>query len=71
MHRGTSLRELGERILLAEIYIEILSGRKKPRVAVVVKNFWAIVDAVVFGARHARTLLHQAASVKQLSERGV
>jgi class 3 adenylate cyclase len=60
-----------ERVLLAEIYIEILSGRKKPRVAVVLKNFWAIVDAVVFGARHARTLLHQAASVKQLSERGV
>ena len=60
-----------ERIMLAEIYIQILSGQEKPLASVLLKNFWTITDAMVFGARRARTLLQQAARVKQLSERGV
>jgi class 3 adenylate cyclase/tetratricopeptide (TPR) repeat protein len=58
------------RIILAEIYIEILSGRKRPAVAVVFKNFGAIVRAMIFGADRSRMLLQQAA-VKQLSQRGI
>jgi class 3 adenylate cyclase len=59
------------RILLAEIYIQILSGGQKPSAAVVLKNFWILVGAKLFGARRARALLQEAASHKQLSERGV
>ncbi len=59
------------RIILAEIYIEILSGKEKPPVSVLLKNFWTIVGATLFGARRARTLLQQAAAVEQLSEWGV
>ena len=58
-------------IILAEIYIQILSGKDKPPASVLLKNFWAILYAMVFGARRARTLLQEAARVNQLSERGV
>ena len=60
-----------ERIILAEIYIEVLSGREKPATSVLFKNFWTIVGVMVFGARRARALLQQAAAVKELSQRGV
>src|ERR1700759_2747055 len=50
-----------DRITLAEIYIEILSGKQKPAISVVIKNFWTILGTMLFGARRARTLLDQAA----------
>ena len=59
------------RIILAEIYIQIISGKEKPQVAVLLKNLTSIVDAMIFGARRARALLVKAAMHKQLSERGV
>ena len=47
------------RIILAEIYIQILSGKDKPPASVLLKNLWAILYAMVFGARRARTLLQE------------
>jgi class 3 adenylate cyclase len=59
------------RVLLAEIYIQILSSKKRPAASVVVKNIRILTHAKVFGAHRARILLEQAASHKQLSENGV
>lgn len=59
------------RIILAEIYIQIISGKEKPQPAVLLKNLATIVGAMIFGARRARALLEKAALHKQLSERGV
>ena len=59
-----------ERIILAEIYIEVLSRKQKPPISVLIRNFRTIAGIMLFGARRARTLLEQAAAVKQLSEHG-
>src|SRR5208283_4073019 len=59
------------RITLAETYMQILSGKDKPTAIVVLKNFWTIASATVFGARRARALLREAEAHKQFSERGV
>ena len=68
---GDQSRAAWGRIILAEIYIQILSGKEKPTAAVVLKNFRTIVAAMMFGARRAQRLLQEAAGVKMLSERGV
>jgi class 3 adenylate cyclase len=59
------------RIILAEIYIQMISGKEEPQAAVLLKNLKTIVGAMIFGARRARALLVKAASHKQLSKRGV
>ena len=59
------------RLTLAEIYIQVVSGKDKPTATVILNNFWTIVGAMIFGARRARTLLHEAEADTQLSERGV
>jgi hypothetical protein len=59
------------RIILAEIYIQILSGGEKPPLAVLLQNFRAIAAAMIFGASRARRLLQKAAATKMLSEQGV
>jgi hypothetical protein len=46
-------------------------SEQKPEAAVLLKNFWTIVGAMVSGAKRARTLLTEAAAVKMFSERGV
>ena len=68
---GDQTRAAWCRIVLAEIYIQILSGGERPPVAVLFRNFWVIAAAMIFGARRARTLLQRAAGTKMLSERGV
>ena len=68
---GDRPRAAMERLLLAEVYIQILSGKDKPRAAVLFKNFRTIIGVLIFGAGRARMLLQQAAAVEQLSERGV
>ena len=68
---GDQTRAAWRRIVLAEIYIQIVSGGEKPPVAVLFRNFWAIAAAMMFGANRARTLLQRAAATKMLSERGV
>ena len=68
---GDQTRAAWDRVTLAEIYIQILSGEEKPTAAVVFRNFGAIITAIIFGASRARALLLRAAAVKMLSERGV
>jgi class 3 adenylate cyclase/tetratricopeptide (TPR) repeat protein len=53
------------RLLLAEVYIQIVAGGRKATAAVIVKNLRTIVVAKLFGARRARALLGEAASHKQ------
>jgi class 3 adenylate cyclase len=59
------------RILLAEVYIEILSGGRKAPASVVLRNLPTLAVARLRGARRASALLETAASHKQLSEHGV
>jgi class 3 adenylate cyclase len=68
---GDQTRAAMSRIILAEVYIQILSGKEKPGVTVLFRNFWTITGVLIFGASRAQTLLRQAAAVKKLSERGV
>jgi hypothetical protein len=68
---GYQFRATWGRIILAEIYIQILTGKEKPNTAVLFKNFSTIAAAILFGASRARALLLRAASAKMLSERGV
>lgn len=58
------------RILLAEVYIEILSGGGKASAATVLRNLPALAVARLRGARRASALLERAASHRQLSDRG-
>jgi class 3 adenylate cyclase/tetratricopeptide (TPR) repeat protein len=59
------------RVTLAEVYIHILSRRESASTTILLKNFRAIVDAMIFGARRARKLLLTAAAEKHISERGL
>ena len=68
---GDKTRAAWGRIILAEIYIEILSGKEKPSVALLLKNFRTILGAMTSGVRRAQALLKQAAATKMLSEEGV
>ena len=58
------------RVLLAEIYIQILSGGRKASPAVIARNLAPIVKAKLFGARRARALLESARAHPQLDEAG-
>jgi class 3 adenylate cyclase len=58
------------RILLAEVYIQILTGGRKARAAVIIKNLPILATARFRGARRARALLDAAASHKQFSRQG-
>ncbi len=58
------------RIALAEIYLEILTARQRPPMRIIVRNFRALVGAMIFGARRAEELLTKAAAHKQLHEQG-
>src|SRR5271157_4249477 len=68
---GDQFRVAWNRVLLSEIYIQILSSKEKPAAGVLFRNFWTIIGALIFGASRARTLLQQAAATKMLSKRGV
>jgi class 3 adenylate cyclase/tetratricopeptide (TPR) repeat protein len=59
------------RVLLAEIYIQILAGGRKASVAVIARNLPSLAIGKLLGARRAWALLEAAAAHKQLSEDGV
>jgi hypothetical protein len=59
------------RIILAEIYMEILSGKQKPPALVILKNIWTIGNTLLFGHRRATALLAEAATYKQMNGRGM
>ncbi len=67
---GDQCRSAWHRVILAEVFIQILSGKDKPPASVLLGNLWTISSVVVFGARRARRLLEQAAAVQEFSERG-
>jgi class 3 adenylate cyclase len=58
------------RIILAEIYIEILTTRQKVALGVLLKNFGSILRGKLFGARLARALLKEADQDPQLHDHG-
>jgi class 3 adenylate cyclase len=58
------------RILLAEVYIQILAGGRKAPAAVILKNLHTLAAARLRGARRAGTLLDAAAANKQFSREG-
>jgi class 3 adenylate cyclase len=68
---GDQVRAAWSRIMLAEVYIQILSGKERPTLGVLLRNLWTIVDVMIFGVSRARDLLKKAAQVKMLSEGGV
>ena len=68
---GDRMQAAWNRIVLAEIYIQMLSSSERPPLAIVVKNIGVIVGATVFGASRAESLLQQAASNSQFSDQGV
>jgi len=59
------------RILLAEVYIEMLSGGRKARASDILRNLPTLAVARLRGAHRASALLERAASHRQLSDRGV
>lgn len=59
------------RVSLAEIYLEILSGRRKPPLWTVVKNAPFLIPAKWLGLIRARRLLETAIGNTQFNERGV
>jgi class 3 adenylate cyclase/tetratricopeptide (TPR) repeat protein len=56
------------RILLAEVYIEILSGDRRAQTSVILRNLPTLAVARLRGARRASALLETAASHKQFSD---
>jgi len=58
------------RVILAEIYIQILSGKQKPPALVILKNIWTIGNVLLFGHRRATALLAEAATYKQMNGQG-
>jgi hypothetical protein len=68
---GDQTRAAWSRMILAEVYIQILSGKEKPALRVVLRNLLTIVGVLTSGANRARALLEKAAEVTMLSERGV
>jgi tetratricopeptide (TPR) repeat protein len=59
------------RILLAEVYIQILAGGRKAPLGVLVRNLPTLAASKLRGARRATALLEMAASHRQLSRDGV
>lgn len=67
---GSHTAAAWNRITLAEIYIEMLSGKQMPALRVILRNLRTIVGAQLFGRQRVLTLLEKAGSYEQLSERG-
>jgi class 3 adenylate cyclase/tetratricopeptide (TPR) repeat protein len=59
------------RIILAEVYLELLTSTQRPPLLFLLRNLGSIVRARLYGKRRALRLLEQASRFKQLHERGV
>ena len=59
------------RIILAEIYLELLTSTRRPTLLFIIRNCGSIIQARIYGKRRALTLLEQASRYQQLHERGV
>jgi hypothetical protein len=56
------------RIFLAEVYLELLSGKEKPSMGVLVRNFGFLVRTLPFAAQMAFDLLSQAWANEQIDK---
>ena len=65
---GDQTRPAMSCIILAEVYIQILSGKEKPGVMVLFRNFWTVTGAFIFGAS-SRPNASSASSCGQEAER--
>jgi class 3 adenylate cyclase len=68
---GDQSRAAFSRIMLAEIYIQILSGGEKPPLSVILKNLPILAATMAFGSGRAERLLRQAEATSMLSEGGI
>jgi hypothetical protein len=59
------------RIILAEVYLELLTSTRKPPLSFLIRNCGSIIRARLYGKRRALMLLEQASRYEQLHERGV
>jgi hypothetical protein len=59
------------RIYLAEFYIAMLTGTRKPSLRILLRNFLFLMRAKPIAAEKADALLHQAMADPWFSERGV
>jgi hypothetical protein len=59
------------RIVLAEIYLELLTSPQMPPLGTVLKNLGTIIGAKLFGKARAQALLEQASRFEHLHEHGV
>jgi len=67
---GSHTAAAWNRMTLAEIYLEMLSGKQTPPFRVILRNLETILRARLFGRQRVLTLLEKAGSYEQLSERG-
>jgi hypothetical protein len=67
---GSHTAAAWNRITLAEIYLEMLSGKQTPPLLVIFRNLGIILGAQLFGRQRVLGLLEKANSYEQLSERG-
>jgi hypothetical protein len=58
------------RLILADVYLEMLASRTMPPLSVILKNLNAIVSLRMSGARRIKALLEQAGNNPQVDERG-
>ena len=76
LERAIALREAAgdgsstafARVLMAEVYIQIVAGGRKAPASVIAKNLRTLATAKLFGARRARALLDKAASHQQFAD---
>jgi class 3 adenylate cyclase len=59
------------RITLAEIYIEIMTAKEKPKASTLLQNAWTLLGVLFFGVGRANALLREAAARQHWSDRGV
>jgi class 3 adenylate cyclase/tetratricopeptide (TPR) repeat protein len=58
------------RLSLAQIYVEMLTNRAKPPLAVILKNLGTVLGVMLLGARRAEALLEQIGAAAIIDERG-
>ena len=58
------------RIILAEVYLAVLTARGRPQPDVLVRNLSTILGVALFGTRSARALLEEARQNEHFDERG-
>ena len=56
------------RVFLAEVYLELLTGKEKPSIGVLMRNLAFLIRTVPFAAQRALELLSQASASEQIGK---